>query len=97
MKSCETGYKKLMLTMHDIAPPHPLEKGGVAFEEGDIVPPHDKHFRYLKKKEKLKNTLWTGEKKKIRKEEEEQGKSNIRNFLAPTHDVAKRQEVIAFL
>lgn len=91
MKSCESGYKKLMLTMHNIAPPNALSEGRVAFEDGDIAPANEKHLRYLKKKEKLKKTLWTGEMKSNKEED------SIRDLLSPSKKVMNRQEIVTFL
>mmetsp|Transcript_18549 Transcript_18549/g.30912 ORF Transcript_18549/g.30912 Transcript_18549/m.30912 type:complete len:447 (+) Transcript_18549:220-1560(+) len=101
MKACESGYKNLMLRMHNIAPPGELLPGEVAFKDDDITPPQVKHNRYLKKKEKLKNTLWTGEKKPSHASDTDDSggaiSGSLRQLLAPGRNVQSRKEVVGFL
>jgi hypothetical protein len=69
-------------------PPGQLLDGRVAFRADDISPPLQKHYRYLKKKEKLRQTLWTGEKKKKKDDD------SVTNLLAKP---LSRKDVTAFL
>jgi hypothetical protein len=101
MKACETGYKKLMLTIHSIAPPDELLVGEVAFADGNIAPPHEKRRRYLKKREKLKATLWNGEKKDKDKDKvaavDDGISSSLRQLLSPSRSAPSRKDIVNFL
>ena len=103
MKACESGYKNLMLRMHNIAPPGDLLSGEVAFKDDDITPPQVKHSRYLRKKEKLKSTLWTGDKKTSNASDTDDGdgarviSGSLRQLLVPTRNVQSRKDVVGFL